>query len=435
MSANKSVFISYRRDNTLAALAVYQQLVNLGYDVFYDIDNIPAGDWKQIILENIKARSHFVVILTPTAVERFHNADDIMRLEIETAIEHKRNIIPLFFEGFSFSSVERYLVGQLSVLPRYNGLEVPMRFFKYAMQELHDRYLSMDVNAVIHPASPSAQAYARQQQQSAEKQDTVTQEQLSAEQYLERGYEKSQSGDKRGALDDYSKALDLNPRYVRAWYNRGVIKDVLGDRPGSIADYDEAIKLDPKHVSAHYNRALMKRHLGDNDGALIDYNKAIELDPKHADAHVGRGNVLDDQGDEAGAIRDYTRAIELDAENETAYNNRANVRNRQKDRQGALDDYNKAIEIRPNYATAFFNRGVVKDALEDKQGAIDDYTKAIQINPNYASPYINRGVIYYNDGDYHAAKRDWERAVEIDPNRANAKKNLGIVNKKLDGAS
>src|SRR5262245_8402594 len=96
----KTIFISYRRKDTYAALAVYQYLTGQGYDVFLDYTSIPSGDFEQIIVSNIKARAHFILVLTPTALDRCSEPDDWLRREIETAIDEKRNIIPLFFDSF-----------------------------------------------------------------------------------------------------------------------------------------------------------------------------------------------------------------------------------------------------------------------------------------------------------------------------------------------
>jgi len=64
----KTVFISYRRVDVYTALAVYQDLTSKGYDVFFDYTSIPSGDFEQIIVSNIKARAHFLLILTPAAL-------------------------------------------------------------------------------------------------------------------------------------------------------------------------------------------------------------------------------------------------------------------------------------------------------------------------------------------------------------------------------
>jgi hypothetical protein len=100
----KTVFISYRRTNCWTALAVFQNLNSNGYDVFFDYKSIPSGDFAQVIDENIKSRAHFIVILSPSALERCNEPGDWLRREIETAIDNKRNIVPLMMEGFDFGS-------------------------------------------------------------------------------------------------------------------------------------------------------------------------------------------------------------------------------------------------------------------------------------------------------------------------------------------
>src|SRR4051812_45333004 len=75
----KTVFISYRRTNVPWALAVYQNLTNHGYDVFFDYTGIASGDFERIILGNIKASAHFLVLLTPSALERCSDPGDWLR--------------------------------------------------------------------------------------------------------------------------------------------------------------------------------------------------------------------------------------------------------------------------------------------------------------------------------------------------------------------
>jgi hypothetical protein len=152
-SIEKTVFISYRRKDRYEALAVYQYLTSQGYDVFLDYTSIPSGDFEQIIVSNIKARAHFVLILTPTALDRCSEPGDWLRREIETAMDEKRNIIPLFFDEFSFGApgVAEKLTGKLGAIKRYNGLHIPAGYFTEAMERLSERYLNVPLDAVLHP--------------------------------------------------------------------------------------------------------------------------------------------------------------------------------------------------------------------------------------------------------------------------------------------
>lgn len=165
----KTVFISYRRKDAYAALAVYQYLTSQHYDVFLDYTSIPSGDFEQSIVSNIKARAHFILILTPTALERSSEPGDWLRREIETAIDEKRNIIPLFFEGFNFSApgVAAKLTGKMGAIRRYNGLDIPTGYFEAAMERLCERYLNVPLDAVIHPVPSEVRKWVREERVAA----------------------------------------------------------------------------------------------------------------------------------------------------------------------------------------------------------------------------------------------------------------------------
>ena len=96
--------------------------------------------------------------------------------------------------------------------------------------------------------------------------------------------------------------------------NRGLAKEGKGDQDGAIADYSRAIELDPKFAAGAYsNRGLAKEAKGDHDGAIADYSRAIELDPKQPRVYINRGFAKQAKGDVDGAIADYNRASELAA--------------------------------------------------------------------------------------------------------------------------
>ncbi|MBM2833395.1 MAG: Tetratricopeptide 2 repeat protein [Candidatus Brocadiaceae bacterium] len=95
--------------------------------------------------------------------------------------------------------------------------------------------------------------------------------------YFKRGNDKYDSQDYTGAVKDYSKAIELNPKYASTYNNRGSAKAKLQDYTGAIQDYSKAIELNPKYASAYNNRGNAKESLKDKQGALADYSKAGEL--------------------------------------------------------------------------------------------------------------------------------------------------------------
>jgi hypothetical protein len=165
----KTVFISYRRTDESWALAVFENLTQHGYDVFIDYDGIASGNFATVILENIRARAHFLVLLTPTALERCCDPKDWMRREIEAALDSQRNIVPLMLAGFDFGTpaTASQLTGKLAALKEYNGLEIPKGYFPPAMERLRNKFLSVSLDTVLHPASRSALQAATEQKDKA----------------------------------------------------------------------------------------------------------------------------------------------------------------------------------------------------------------------------------------------------------------------------
>lgn len=165
----KTVFISYRRVDSGWALAIYQSLTQRGFDVFIDYLGLGSGSFEREIVENIAARAHFLVLLTPTALDRVNEPGDWMRREIEAAMQLKRNIVPVFLAGFSFKSHggAAKLTGSLSGLPGYNGLDVPDGYFADAINRLERQFLSVALDTVIHPASDVTLQSAQDQQAAA----------------------------------------------------------------------------------------------------------------------------------------------------------------------------------------------------------------------------------------------------------------------------
>src|ERR1017187_3715626 len=219
----KTVFISYRRTNFPWALAIFQDLTQHGYDVFFDFTGLAAGDFESVILENIRARAHFLVLLTPSAVDRCGDPADWLRREIEAALDSQRTIVPLMLEGFDFGTptIASQLTGRLEALKHYNAMSVPAEYFDAAMGKLRGKYLSMPLDAVQHPVSRAAQRVATEQKAAAEKAPAVAEEELTAQQWFERGF---RAADHDEQVRSYSQAISLKPDYALALNNRGVAR-------------------------------------------------------------------------------------------------------------------------------------------------------------------------------------------------------------------
>lgn len=287
--ASKTVFISYRRKVAWPiARAIYQDLHHHGYDVFIDTERINSGQFESIILNQIAARAHFIVILTETTLERCNEPGDWLRREIEHALLLRRNIVPIMTAGFSFSVSQKYLTGKLNELPRYNALTLPDDFFDAAMDRLRERFLKPPESNDIRPVSIDEKNIVQQSLTELVNQSaTVRTTALAALKMIRAGINAAQAF-YDGLVADYTVAIRLDPEFPDAYYNRANARYGKGEYDAAIADYDEAIRLDPKFTMAYFERGRTFERLGDVEHALADYETVLSFNPSQSLAWVTR---------------------------------------------------------------------------------------------------------------------------------------------------
>ncbi|MBK9125875.1 MAG: TIR domain-containing protein [Chloroflexi bacterium] len=147
----KTVFISYRRSASKhLARSIYQDLKMNGWDAFLDVNTIDSGDFDRIILNQIGARAHFVLLVSAGAMERCTNPDDWLRREIAEAVRLGRNIVPILDEGADLERELRYLPDDLrEIIRRKNGPPFSHYYFEATMEALRTRFLKTDADIEI----------------------------------------------------------------------------------------------------------------------------------------------------------------------------------------------------------------------------------------------------------------------------------------------
>ena len=211
------------------------------------------------------------------------------------------------------------------------------------------------------------------------------------------------------------------------FYNEGVMRRRSGDTDGAIEYYTKAIELDPKFAYAYYNRGIARYAKNDAAGAIQDYSKAIELRPELSEAYGNRGNVYSDSGNYIAAMADFDKAIKLKPTNPLTYNSRGFSLQEQGRLDQAIADYDIAIKLDAKFVVALHNRGHARDLKRDFDLAIADYTAALVIDPSYIKSLANRGIAYHRRGNYNEALADYGRALELEPGNKSHHYNRAIT--------
>lgn len=106
--------------------------------------------------------------------------------------------------------------------------------------------------------------------------------------HYERGLARERSGDHQGAIEDFSRMLEIEPNSARILVRRGTVKLDSGDVRGAIEDHTLAAAIDPGYAGAYFHRALAHEAAGEWDQARENY-----LAAKKKGGHGGIGIFAD----------------------------------------------------------------------------------------------------------------------------------------------
>ncbi len=140
--------------------------------------------------------------------------------------------------------------------------------------------------------------------------ELIEKDSANAEAYYKRAWFFASKGENERALNDYTKAIQLNDRYADAYYNRGLLYSRMKRPELAVNDFSTVIKLDPSAVDAYCNRGNVNYELGRNKAAISDYTTAVKIGRDDADLLYNRGIVYLAEGNKSKAIEDFRAAAE-----------------------------------------------------------------------------------------------------------------------------
>lgn len=203
--------------------------------------------------------------------------------------------------------------------------------------------------------------------------------------YNVRGIAYAEAGRTRDALNDFGRAIELDPLFFQAYANRGLVLRNAGRLDEALADYNSALSVNPAYAAAYSGRGTVYVALGRADLALVDFDRAISLDAADARSYYNRGLIYQSQGQQELAIADFTRAISFQSRAPEPYFSRGEVYLARANFDAAYEDFFQTISLGINTAIAWTNLGLALEGQEDYETALTAYRNALVIDPNFAA--------------------------------------------------
>jgi Flp pilus assembly protein TadD len=186
----------------------------------------------------------------------------------------------------------------------------------------------------------------------------------------------------KDSLALWSAELEAFPGNAHALVGRGRAYFSKGDLNNALEQYNRALKIDPEHAKGYFERGLTYLIMGNSTYAIQDFNRSLFLNPKNKDAYLNR-NLAYKQ-----AIKDYSDSIRKDPGNADFYINRGNSYAMIGQLNEALEDFSKAISLKPELATVYYNRGIVYSKIGDEHSAVKDFQTAAALGIEKAEEYL-----------------------------------------------
>jgi serine/threonine-protein kinase len=192
------------------------------------------------------------------------------------------------------------------------------------------------------------------------------------------------------------KAAKLDERLPAVHVNLGLLNATEGKNDIALQEYQKALDMNPRDADAIMSVAGIYERLNRIPEAEANYKRAIALRPDYWNGYValalfyGRQKRVDD------AIAQLKRVIEITPDNATAYSNLGAEYMALPDNQGypaAEAAFKKSLQIVPNYA-AYSNLGYLYFSVDRYAEAVPVFRQALALNDKDWRVWANLFVSY-----------------------------------------
>ena len=201
--------------------------------------------------------------------------------------------------------------------------------------------------------------------------------------YVYKGDKAYKRHEPQRAINNYTKALELHPKHVRARYNLANLYVAYEDYYSALENYKRALELKPDFMIARIDYAIVLSEATFNyDKAIDEYDKAVKNAPKWMYIPF----IIDNK-----KTYKYNRGIAYYNQG-LAWRGKSLIygQDKYKTRQfllNAVDSYEKSLKSIKEY-DVYYNLGIANQLLRRNYAAGKNYCIAIEKEPmNYEAHY------------------------------------------------
>lgn len=180
------------------------------------------------------------------------------------------------------------------------------------------------------------------------------------------------------------------------------------------AKIDEALKINKYNAHAYSIRGSLYKAQNKLDLAVFEYSKAIAIEPKKIDNYKYRAEIYAEGKNYPFALADLAKMTEIDPKSNQAYLDRAKIYTDLKKDDLAYAELTKVVELAPKDAFGYGMRASHLLRRGDLERAFADLNTQLTLDPKNDFGMSMRCEYYNKKGNYAAALKDCTGAIAKD---------------------
>lgn len=222
-----------------------------------------------------------------------------------------------------------------------------------------------------------------------------------ADAHYQLGLDYSRQGLIEAAVDEFKKAIEINPNHSEAHYQMGIIYATQGMLDDAIDEFKIALKIAPNNDKAHFQLGILYAQRGMIGEAIAEIERSLKLNPHNPEANYQLGLLYREKGMLDEAMEKWEQVLKYEPEREDV---KELIKHSEQEKLWGKAAY--AVYL---VGEKLFHQGKYKEAIVQFQ-------KASELNPNYIAAIHSLALAYYHSGELSLAIEVGKKIIEKEPN-------------------
>lgn len=220
------------------------------------------------------------------------------------------------------------------------------------------------------------------------------------------------------AIDDYSRALEKDPKMLEAHVSRGYVRNDMGDAQAAVHDFEPVLVTDPNNGIAHLGMAFSELQLHHSREALNETEKGAKLLGESGATHLARATAYRQMRILNKAESEYREALKFAPDDLKLHLALADTLYHARHYNESIGELESALQISPDDPLIYANMAAAYAHMHRRAETFRYIEAAEREATDQSAILVATGDALMTLGDQQAAMEHFTRALEApDANR------------------